>query len=301
MNSFVLRFAVAVLAPLAILHPATARCEAVAAPLPADSRFTMLVEGKGPDVILIPGLASPRDVWDGTRAALAGKYRLHIVQIKGFDGGDPGPNVAGPIIDPAVEQIDAYIVANKLKSPAVIGHSMGGLMALLLAKRHAADVGKVMIVDSLPWVGVIFAPNATVAQMEPTAKAIAAKMAASYGQPADMAAQTANAQRLALKPDSVAKVAAWGAKADPRVVGQAFYEDMTIDLRDQMGSITTPITLTYPFSAALPQAVADPLYRGSYAPAPHVTYVPIGDAAHFIMLDQPAAFEAAVAAFLAGK
>ena len=90
-------------APVAAIAKDAPAAAATTVALPADSRFTVVVEGKGPDVILIPGLASPREVWDGTRAALAGKARLHILQIKGFDGGDPGPNLSGPIIDTAVD------------------------------------------------------------------------------------------------------------------------------------------------------------------------------------------------------
>src|SRR3546814_2316591 len=62
--------------------------------------------------------------------------------------------------------------ANKLSGAAVVGHSMGGLVGLMLAKAHPGDVGKLMVVDALPYVGDIFVPGATVAQIEPQAKAI---------------------------------------------------------------------------------------------------------------------------------
>lgn len=310
MNISLPRLSVAVLASMALLQPNPGPCQAATAaaantqpaaklqPLPADSRFTVLVEGNGPDVILIPGLSSPRAVWAGTRAALAGKARLHILEIKGFDGGDPGPNLTGPIIADTVTQLDAYIKANKLKAPAVIGHSMGGLIALLLAKQHPGDIGKAMIVDALPYVGVIFAPNATVPMLEPIATRLRDQMIASYGQPANAEAQAANAARLALKPESRAQVAAWGEKADPRVVGQAFYEDMTIDLRGEMGSIATPLTVVVPYSAAAPQAVVEPVYHQAFAPAPHVSFVLVAESAHFVMLDQPEAFASAVLTFV---
>jgi pimeloyl-ACP methyl ester carboxylesterase len=47
-----------------------------------------------------------------------------------------------------------------------------------------------------------------------------------------------------------------------------------------------------------PEAMIDGLYRGQYAPAPHVSFVRVDGSYHFIMLDQPAAFQAAVADFL---
>jgi pimeloyl-ACP methyl ester carboxylesterase len=111
---------------------------------------------------------------------------------------------------------------------------MGGLAALMLAKAHPGDAGKLMIVDSLPFIGTLFAPTATVAMIEPRAKAMRDMQAASYGKPADAATATAIADRLALRPEARAKVTAWAMAADPRVSAQAMYEDMTTDLRPAM-------------------------------------------------------------------
>ncbi len=100
-------------------------------------------------------------------------------------------------------------------------------------------------------------------------------------------------------PASRAAVADWAANADARVSAQAMYEDLTTDLRPDIASIAVPITLVYPWNAVGPtKPAADALYRKAYATAPHVTFVDIGDAAHFVMLDQPAAFQAALDAFL---
>ncbi len=57
-----------------------ATCHALAAP----TRFTITVSGAGPDVILIPGLASPGATWDGTVAHVAAHHRVHVVQVAGF-------------------------------------------------------------------------------------------------------------------------------------------------------------------------------------------------------------------------
>lgn len=285
---------VATEAPARAAPPAAA----VTPPMAQFEHISIQSIGTGPTIVLIPGLASPRAVWDGVAPELAKTHRVLLVQINGFAGDDPRANLKPGIVAGAIAELDAYLIANKIKDARIVGHSLGGLIALMFARDHADHVSKVMIVDSLPYVGLIFTPNATVATLEPTAKAIAARMAAGYGKPADMAAQTANAERLALKPASVTQVAAWGAKADPRVVAQAFYEDMTIDLRPNMAMITTPITLVYPWSAGIPKAAVDPLYHDTYAPAPHVTYVDIGDSAHFIMLDQPEAFAKALGDFV---
>ena len=255
--------------------------------------------GKGTPVILVPGLSSPRAVWAGVVPDLAKSHRVYVVQVNGFGGDDPRANLSPGMLDGIVADLHTLIGQSKLGKPAIVGHSMGGLVALMLAKAHPGDVGKLMIVDSLPYIGEIFAPGATVATLEPQAKAMRDGMAAAYGKPANVAANEALAARMALKPASRTRVAAWAAKADARVSAQAMYEDLTTDLRPDMASIAAPITLVYPWNAVGPtKPVADALYRKAYAAAPHVTFVDIGDAAHFVMLDQPVAFQAALDAFL---
>src|SRR5947207_13142968 len=73
------------------------------------NRITVTVRGKGPDVVLIPGLASSSAVWDATATRLEGRYRLHIVQVAGFAGSPARANAKGPVIQPLVDALDAYI------------------------------------------------------------------------------------------------------------------------------------------------------------------------------------------------
>ena len=132
-------------------------CAALAEPV--SDRITVSVRGEGPDVVLIPGLACSNAVWDATARHLEGHYRLHIVQVAGFAGAPSRANAQGAVIQPTVDAIDAYIKANKLKTPKIIGHSLGGLMGMMLALQHPEDVGKLMIVDSLPFFSALFGAN----------------------------------------------------------------------------------------------------------------------------------------------
>jgi pimeloyl-ACP methyl ester carboxylesterase len=296
------RLIAAIALPLLALNVAHAHAAPAPAAIAATAEVRMdhisvVTMGKGSPVILIPGLSSPRAVWDGVAADLAKTHRVVLVQVNGFGGDDAGANLKPGVLDGVVADLDAYIAKNKLSGAAVIGHSMGGLVGLMLAKAHPGDVGKLMIVDSLPWFGMLFGPTATVAAVEPQAKAMRDQMAANYGKP-DPAGAQAIAAKLALKPDSRAKVTAWVGKADARVSAEAMYEDMVTDLRGDLAGIATPITMLYPISAGLPATMATPFYTAAYAAAPHVTMVPIDDSAHFIMLDQPEAFAKAVAGFV---
>lgn len=258
------------------------------------------VMGAGKPVILIPGLSSPRVVWAGVVPELAKRHRVYLVQVNGFGGDDPRANLEPGVIAGVVADIHRLIAAEKLQGAAVVGHSMGGLAGLMLAKAHPADVGRLMVVDALPYVGVIFAPGATVAAIEPTAATMRDRMAAQHGKPGDAAGAAQIAATQAITPAAQAQVAKWILAADPRVSAQAFYEDATTDLRPELGSIATPITLVYPWSARLPKARAEGFYRGEYAQAPNVRFADVGDSGHFVMLDQPGAFAQTLAAFLGG-
>src|SRR3984957_19509904 len=101
----------------------------------APTRFSVVIEGAprgtSPDVLLLPGLASSRDVYAAEAKLLAAKYRLHLIQLAGFAGEPAGPNAAGPILAPVVEQLHQYIAANHLQPVPVIAHSPGALLPLI--------------------------------------------------------------------------------------------------------------------------------------------------------------------------
>ena len=122
---------------------------------PVSDRITVTVRGKGPDVVLIPGLASSGAVWDATAKQLENRFRLHIVQGAGFAGSPVRANATGAILQPTVDALDFYIKTNHLQSPDIIGHSLGGLVGMMLVLQHPEDAGKLMVVDSLPFFGVL--------------------------------------------------------------------------------------------------------------------------------------------------
>ena len=286
-----------------VVQPSAGNC-ASAAPIAAAAtehvqldHISIEVMGAGSPVFLIPGLSSPRATWDGVAPELAKNHRVYLVQVNGFGGDAPGANLQPGILNGVVADLDAYIAGNNIKGAAIVGHSMGGLIGLMYAKAHPDHVSRLMIVDSLPFLGMLFGPNLTVAMIEPQGKAMRDQMIAAYGKPADPAPAEATANRLALKPDSRARVKAWAMAADPRVSGAAMYEDLTTDLRPDMAAIRTPITLVYPSAGP----GADTLYHDAYRAAPNVTYVPVADSAHFVMLDQPVVFATALKTFADGK
>lgn len=261
------------------------------------TRFSVEVVGKGPDVILIPGLSTPRDVWQPTADALKARYRVHLVQVKGF-GEAAGPNASGPVLDPFVEELAGYISANKLKQPAIIGHSMGGLAAIMIGARHPELPGKIMVVDAVPFIGTIFNPAATVDMVRPQAERMKQMMLAAANQQGKSGAATAPGN-MSNTDAGRAQINAWMQAADARVVAQAMYDDMITDMRPELGKITAPVTLLYAQDdrAMTPEratAAFVPQYKGTAKFTP----VMVPGSFHFIMLDQPQRFASEVEAFL---
>ena len=292
--------AACVAAPAAALasHPAPASGVAAAAEAPAPTRFSVIVEGKGPELILIPGLMSGRGVWDNAVASLGGRYRIHRVQLGGFAGEPARGNEKGPILEGVVEELQAYIRANRLRKPAIAGHSMGGLLAMMLAAKHPDSVGRVLVVDALPFYSLMFGPDATAESVAPRAAAFRNSLAATP----DEAWRTRQARTVSMLVRTEAarpRVAADSLASDRPVAARAVYELMTTDARSLLGSIAAPLTVLYATNEYAGEAMVGPLYRGAYANASGARLVQVADSYHFVMIDQPERFHSLLADFLA--
>lgn len=305
--------ALAALFAAAALGAMTAQAQPTAAPTPAVApafgatklfadgklvvrdRITVEVVGQGPDLLFIPGLASSRETWRATAERLRGRYRLHLVGVNGFAGEPAGANASGEVLVPTAEAVDAYLTDANSAPATVIGHSLGGTMILYLADHHPAHLQRALVVDALPFFGVIIGgPQATVQSLAP----IAAAVRSAPPRPAG-AADKQIGSMVSGEADR-ARVIGWSHASDASVVQRAFADDIALDLRPDLAKIATPITLLYPDNVpnGMPAGAGDAFYRAAFAGAPNVTLVRVDNSRHFIMYDQPAAFAAAVDGFL---
>lgn len=211
-------------------------------------------------------------------------------------------NAEGPVLEPFIADLVNYIRTEILDkgrpSPVIIGHSLGGLSALMIGIGHTESASKLIIVDALPFIGPIFRIN-TVDAIRPQAEAIAAATRAQAPQ-ADQAQDIdpgaySQAGFLSKTAAGRTKVARWTRKSDSRVVAQALYDDMVTDVRPELAKIKVPVTVIYAEDASVMGAgTADTLYAAEYRNSHNVKLVKISDSRHFIMLDQPETFNAAV-------
>ena len=270
-------------------------------------RLSVVVDGPegAPDLILIPGLSSSPAVWQGTVDHLNGRYRVHRIHVAGFAGSAAQANAQGdtpqPVGAPVAEEIARYIREQHLNRPAVVGHSMGGTMGMMLAARHPDLVGRLMVVDMIPFMGAMFgAPGATAESVTPVADQIWTAQSTSPRE-AYVAQATASINGM-INTESRREEALEDMRAsDQKVSAAAFRELVTTDLRPELAKITAPTEVLYvKFNdARMTDAITDAIYQTSFATLPGARLKRIDDSAHFIMFDQPEAFYGELDAFLA--
>jgi N-formylmaleamate deformylase len=259
------------------------------APAPAFSpkRFSVVVKGSGPDVILIPGLTASRDVWTGTVAAVPG-YRYHLVQVAGFAGEPARGNASGNVVAPVAEEIAHYIRARGLKRPAIVGHSMGGTVALMVAARHPTLVGKAMVVDMLPQpAGFVGSSAAGVRGLADALKGLTA---------------TPGGRRLVESAiEMFGGTQPTDRRSDSDVVARAMHELALTDLTAELPRIEAPLTVVYAAPDAETAAAVTSRYAAGYRGKRDARLVRVDGSGHMVMHDDPARFRTELKRFLAAS
>ena len=266
-------------------------------------RITVSVEGQGPDIVMIPGLASSAEVWRAEANRLKSAYRVHLVQVAGFAGTPVAGNAQAPLLLPIRDEIVAYINTHHLNHPVLVGHSMGGLLSMMIAESHPEAIGNVLIVDSLPFFGLLSNPQATVEGVTPVASQFRDQvMAQSQEQYAQGQLRTMSMLIKSKGPEAQAALAA-AQSSDHKVVAQALFEDWTTDLRSRLAAMTMKIVVLYPYdtSMGVPQAAVDGIYNNAFAGLPNKQIIRVEGSYHFIQIDQPERFHDEVMKFLALK
>jgi pimeloyl-ACP methyl ester carboxylesterase len=254
--------------------------------------------GQGKDIILIPGLGSPPDVYDGIKDKLAKNYRVHIIHVKGY-AGLPFEKNEGEIFNNVATAIGEYIKTYDLNDIAIIGHSMGGELAMAINARNAGKVSKVLVVDAFTYYSLLLNPNATPQNMTPQATGFRAMFKAMNDE-TYKAQQVVSIARLVKSEEKRKQVLDWSINSNRHAIAQGLYDLMTIDLRPELKDNKAKITLIYAYDPmmGLTQEKVDGLYQNVYKDIPNTNLKRIDNSLHFIMYDQPQAFENAVDEFL---
>ena len=255
----------------------------------------------GPPILFLPGLNSHADVWRPWAEELASAepgHRVFLITPAGFAGVTPY-KLADGFHAGLLPGLSALLEAKDLRGVTAIGHSAGGLVALMLAQREPDRVGSVLVVDSLPFLAGLFMPGATPQQ--------AVDQAAAMGQQMAESSESAYREQQAMTLPTYTKTAsylptlkAWSAESDRATSIAAFKDTLAMDLRPALPEVTQPVLVLAAWDAAMgvPKDRIDSLYATQYSGLPKASVRIVENSFHFVMFDQPAAIDAALAEVL---
>lgn len=259
--------------------------------------FAVNVAGQGRPAILIPGLMDGHAVWDTTVAHLASRYTCYTLTLPGFAGQPP---IQLPSLETVRKDIEAFVVERKLNAPVLIGHGLGGMLALWLAADRPDLYGGVVSVDGVPALAYLLNADESANAVVGAATAVKSYyQAMNAKQLADTVEATLPAMVTA--PADRTRVAAEAERSDPVTVGEFASEQLLADLRPRMRDITIPVQVFAPGGAATDPTQTEALrrrYEAEFHAVPQHAITVVPNSKHFIMLDAPKAFFEALDEFL---
>jgi pimeloyl-ACP methyl ester carboxylesterase len=101
--------------------------------------------GDGPSVVLLHGITDDGLCWSRVARDLEGEYDLVMPDARGH--GRSGGIATGFSIDLLADDVAAVIRALDLDRPALYGHSMGAITALVVAARYPEHVRAIVLED----------------------------------------------------------------------------------------------------------------------------------------------------------
>lgn len=293
--------------------PTASRAVAPRAAAPrAVAPFAVRVVGRGPAMFFIPGLTSGGAVWDDVVAQFADRYECHVFTLAGF-AGQPPVAADSTWLPRMRDALIAYARERGIARPVLVGHSLGGFLALDIAATDPALPRAVVNVDGLPFLAATISPTATVESVRPMAVQMRQAMrggdaaqGAQMPQQSQQQMQQMQEQQLRTMIRDTTRLPlarAMGRASDPATVAEATYALFVTDLRPRLAQVTAPVLNLHAWVAyrAFGQT-RDGMQRllaGQYATLPTAVTRISDTAYHFIMFDEPRWLADEMRAFLA--
>ena len=243
------------------------------------SAIRIETQGEGSPVILLPGFTCPASVWDSTIVNLKGSYQYIKVTYAGFDG---VPAVDMPWYPKLAADIQRYITDNQLTNITLIGHSMGGNLAIDIAASVGDRVSKMVLVDAIPCMRELMMPGVPASSLQydsPYNNQMLQMPAEGFQQMAG-----GMATNMTSRTDKVKMLTSWILASDRKTYVYGFTDLLKQDLRDTLKSVTAK---TLVVGASFPTAEqAKGVFEVQYANLSNkqITIAP-ANCRHFVMFD----------------
>lgn len=264
----------------------------VAAAFAQNNAIRIKKEGKGTPILFLPGFTTPGAVWKETVNSLKGNYQSHLVSYAGFNGIAP---IKMPWYETIKNETIQYISSEKLSDVIIIGHSMGGTLAIDIAAALPDKVKKIILVDALPCMRELMMPGVSADQI---------KYESPYNQQMlkqtpEVIAQSAKmmAQYMTMTKEKIDTLAKWSIEADRETFVYGYTDLLRLDLRDALANVKAKTLI---LGASFPdEKIVTGTFEKQYAKLQNRELAIAPNSKHFVMFDQPEWFYDQVNSFLA--
>jgi pimeloyl-ACP methyl ester carboxylesterase len=244
-----------------------------------ERRFTRVGEhrvhsihvGAGPDVVLLHGLSGSHRWWRYNIDALAARFRVHAPELVGFGGSRVAPLAPRLGLPELTDVMAGWLAALGIRRPRLVGHSMGGQIAIHLTTERQVELAALVLVSASGMRLRASVPELT-------------RFLAGALPPRAWGA-----------PDFLPTIAADALRAGPRTLLRAGVTLLTDDVRPLLRRVRCRTLVVW---GALDPLLPVRLGRRMAATIPGARLEVIEDAAHNPMADRPAAFNQVVLEFL---
>jgi pimeloyl-ACP methyl ester carboxylesterase len=249
----------------------------------------LVEKGEGPAMVFIPGLVSGRETFTETCEAFAATHRCLLLQLPGF-AGQPAINVEQGFMQTMAHDIIALLRDKHLDEVTLVGHSLGGVISLMISLEAPELVEKIVIVDSLPFRTALQNPAITSELAKPQAERMRDQMNAVSD--ADYYRNAAlNLAGMSRSPERMEQIKQWTQTSDRASTTAALYDLAVIDLRESIGHLEQPIMVLGAWAAYKPYGSTlestQAIYATQYAAVPQVDIRMSQEGYHFLTWDDP--------------
>ncbi len=99
------------------------------------------------EMVLIHGLGGAASEWDQVIPYLKGTFKVANFELAGHGATQP---VMDPTIITESRRLETFIRENGITNPTIVGHGMGGMIAMQYALDHPGEVYRLILIDAAP-------------------------------------------------------------------------------------------------------------------------------------------------------
>ena len=263
---------------------------------PDGTRIAYRELGDGPAVLLVHGWPTSSFLYRNVMPALAERNRVVAIDLPGFGESDK-PVDAPYDFDFFERMIDAFLAAVGIDRVAIVGHDLGGPVAVHWALSRLERVTRIGLLNTLLYPE--FSPAVKEFVTELMDPAGAQRLTSDAGLAEIM--RLGVSDPAAITDEIAAAVAAPFRSEQARTtLARAGYElgiRGFVEIAAGLGSITCPVAVAYGTGDRVLPDVAETFERFQ-RDVPHAVITPLPGLGHFVTEDSPAAVAAALAPFL---